>query len=210
MREIIILADGEFPSHPIPLEVLHNASFIVCCDGAAETLIRKGRVPDAIVGDIDSLSVELQKQYSNIIHKDSCQETNDLSKAFNYSLTLEPSSVKILGATGLREDHTIGNISLLANYTATADVPVEMLTNYGRFHSIQSGRHIACHKGEQISLFALDTGLRIFSKGLKYPLDNVIFDSWWKATLNECTGESYTLTFSKGRVIIFTAYMSGK
>lgn len=210
MREIVLLADGEFPSHPIPLEVLHNASFIVCCDGAAETLIRKGRVPDAIVGDIDSLSVELQKQYSNIIHKDSCLETNDLSKAFNYSLTLEPSSVKILGATGLREDHTIGNISLLANYTAKTDVPVEMLTNYGRFHSIQSGRDIKCHKGEQISLFALDTGLRICSKGLKFPLDNVIFDSWWKATLNECTGESYTLTFSQGRVIIFTAYLSGK
>ena len=44
------------------------------------------------------------------------QETNDLTKAVNYVKTLGFREVLILGATGRREDHTLGNISLLAQF----------------------------------------------------------------------------------------------
>ncbi|WP_129640532.1 motility associated factor glycosyltransferase family protein [Phocaeicola dorei] len=53
--ETIILADGDFPSHPLALEWLRQCPYVVCCDGAANTYIRSGRMPEAIVGDGDSL-----------------------------------------------------------------------------------------------------------------------------------------------------------
>ena len=41
------------------------------------------------------------------------QETNDLNKAFRYCLANGWTDIVILGATGKREDHTLGNIGLL-------------------------------------------------------------------------------------------------
>ena len=40
--ETIILADGDFPSHPLALEWLRQCPYVVCCDGAANTYIRSG------------------------------------------------------------------------------------------------------------------------------------------------------------------------
>lgn len=207
LESIVILADGEFPTNQIPLAKLREAGQIICCDGAAQKLIEAGMKPTAIVGDMDSLASNFQDKYSNIIFKNECQESNDLTKAFNYAQTLNPQSITILGATGMREDHSLGNISLLAQYAAQTDIPLEMLTNHGIFKVIFKGGVFACEPGEQISLFSLDCTIKIKSKGLKYPLDKVIFDSWYKATLNECEANFFELTLcAPSPIIIFRAY----
>lgn len=84
--EAVILADGSFPVHPLPLSFLYRCRRIVCCDGAAEALIQWGREPEAIVGDGDSLNLALRERYAALIHRETEQETNDLSKAFRYCL----------------------------------------------------------------------------------------------------------------------------
>ncbi len=206
MKSYIILADGEFPKHPVAVELLRSASGIVCCDGSAAKLIEKGFAPDAIVGDMDSLNSDFQQQYREIIHRDPDQETNDLTKAFEYTLTLSPDKIHILGATGLREDHTLGNISLLASYSEKTRIPLEMYTDYGKFFSIEGDVEISIKKGDQISLFALDPRTRIISEGLKFPLREVIFDSWWKGTLNEASSNLVKLSINEGKVIVFQPY----
>ncbi|OFY42681.1 MAG: thiamine diphosphokinase [Bacteroidetes bacterium GWF2_40_14] len=206
MNNVVILADGEFPEHPSVVKLLESSDAIVCCDGAAENLITFGIVPYAIVGDMDSLSTEMQLKYQALIHADSDQETNDLTKAFHYTLSLNPGKITILGATGAREDHTLGNISLIADYIKMSDAEVEMHTNFGKFIAINKKTTLMLPVGSQISVFAIDTNIRIKSKGLKYKLDSVVFDSWWKGTLNETTEESISLDFESGRVILYIAY----
>jgi len=206
MKNVLILADGEFPAHIIPLRVLEGTGTIICCDGAATKLINYGIIPSAIVGDMDSLDPEMQERYKGLIHRDSDQETNDLTKAFEYSLTLKPDKIIILGATGAREDHTIGNISLMSHYREKANIELEMYTDNGRFIAIKSTAKTSLPVGSKVSIFSLDTDIKIVSEGLRYPLNNVIFDSWWKGTLNETTKESFTLSFSSGRVILYIAY----
>src|SRR5512133_364588 len=184
MDEIVILANGDFPSHPIPLEILRSGRRIVCCDGAAERLISTEIIPAAIIGDMDSLDSNLQDIYSERIIKVNCQETNDLTKAFNHSLTLQPSKIYILGATGYREDHTLGNISLLPLYRKNSSIGIEMVTNTGKFIPICGTHTFHGPAGSIVSVFSLDSDVKIHSSGLLYPIDDVIFDSWWKATLN--------------------------
>ena len=77
----VIVADGTFPQHNIPLEYLKNAKRIVCCDGSTQNLILSGIQPDAIVGDLDSLNDELANRFADRIYLDESQETNDLTKA---------------------------------------------------------------------------------------------------------------------------------
>ncbi len=204
--DIVILADGDFPSHEIPLGILESAGFIISCDGAAGKLIERGIIPDIIAGDMDSLAPELQERYRSIIYHSDCQETNDLTKAFMLALEKRPAKISILGATGLREDHTLGNISLLSDYSKITEIPVTMWTNYGKFFSVNCGGVFNATIGSQISIFALEDGIRMNSRGLKFPLQNVIFDNWWKATLNESVDDNFEIIFEKGRVIIFIGY----
>ena len=204
---IVILADGEFPTHPIPLSLLMSAEYIVCCDGSAEKLINAGFKPNAIVGDMDSLPEILQAEYAAIIHKDGEQEHNDLTKAVLFAVRQNPTSISIVGATGLREDHTIGNISLLSYYSkAITNIPITLYTDTGKFFAIGEGAVIDAPMCSSVSIFSLDTDITIKSKGLRYPLDKVVFDSWWKATLNETTATSFELTFKSGRVVLYIKY----
>ena len=111
--EAVILANGEYPSHPLPLQMLENAEFVVCCDGAANEYILRGHTPDVIIGDGDSLSPEYKELFSPIVHQIADQETNDQTKAVHFLQKKGFRRIAIVGATGKREDHTLGNISLL-------------------------------------------------------------------------------------------------
>ena len=59
---IVILANGDFPSHPVPLKQLSGADKIICCDGAAGALVSAGMEPDFIVGDLDSLDYAIRER----------------------------------------------------------------------------------------------------------------------------------------------------
>jgi len=200
----VILANGTFPTHPVPVARLREAGLIVCCDGAAEKLVANGLKPGIIIGDLDSVSPELRERYRSILVQDSDQETNDLTKAVKWCVTQGIREVVILGATGIREDHTLGNISLLADYSSKIDAV--MLTDTGSFRVYDQSVTIASHPGQQVSLFSIDPSLKVTSTGLKYPLNNLTLHSWWRGTLNEAEGECFTLRFDTGKIIVFMEY----
>ena len=79
--DAVILGNGDYPSHDIPLGILRNARHIVCCDGAGASLIERGIVPEAIIGDGDSLPQDFKREYADIIHIVNEQEHNDQTKA---------------------------------------------------------------------------------------------------------------------------------
>ncbi len=205
-KKAVILADGEFPVHPYPLQLLKEARILICCDGAAKKAIDNNLVPTYIIGDMDSLDEATKEQFSGIIIKSDCQETNDLTKAVKYAISLNCTHISIVGATGAREDHTLGNISLLHEYTSLAPISIKIYTNFGVFTPISKTTTILSEPGKQISIFALDPWVKIKSHGLRYPTDKVVFDSWWKATLNESIQTNVTLEFEKGRVLLFENY----
>ena len=206
MKRIVILANGDFPSSTVTLDLLHDADVIICCDGAAERLSKYGMEPNFVVGDMDSLAEKYKKKYQSLLYSSADQETNDLTKAFILARTLSPGEIHILGATGKREDHTLGNVSLLLDYAKSINCPIDIVTDYGRFMAIYDTATLDVPLGIQISIFAFDATLKIKSAGLKYPTDNVIFDSLWKASLNEACETSVTLTLShRCGVLLFLA-----
>ena len=44
--QAVILANGEYPAHELPLRLLAEPQFVVCCDGAANEYISRGHTPD--------------------------------------------------------------------------------------------------------------------------------------------------------------------
>ncbi len=213
-RRAVILAAGDFPKKPYPLYLLESADLILCCDSAAAAFRRHfgdARRPDAVIGDMDSLSPALRSTYKDLIVPIAEQEDNDLTKALGYLLEHFPDldEITILGATGKREDHTVGNLSLLMEYALTRGIDglstpsIRLVSDYSEAFAILDSCTFFVGEGRSISVFSPDNSLKIHSEGLQWPLDTVVWSNWWKATLNRTTTDAVTLTFSHpGPVLI--------
>ena len=203
MTSIVILCNGAFPTEAYPLYLLDSAEGVVCCDGAIQKWLEynPNANPLAIVGDLDSISAELKERFPSVLVHVSEQDYNDLTKAMRWVLSHHPEveEITILGATGLREDHTIGNLGLLMEYTRLFDLGdrrVTMVSDYGSAFAITDSSDLHLGEGRRISLFSADNSLHITSEGLEWPLDGVVFDAWWKATLNRTSAPIVSLHFN--------------
>lgn len=199
--EAIVLGNGEYPTHPIPLNLLESGKLVVCCDGGANEYIRQGNVPNLIIGDGDSLNDEYKEKFRNLVMVVDDQETNDQTKAVNYLISKGITKIVIVGATGKREDHILGNISLLSEYQK-AGAEIKMLTDYGIFIPCHDNVTMRCMLGLQISIFN-NGAIGLKSTGLKYPIYD--FSSLWQGTLNECSGDEFSIE-AKGNYLIFISY----
>ena len=220
---IIILAKGQFPTKRLPLSLLSVADRVVCCDGAFENYFHWWKKAEcdkarqvAVVGDGDSLDTavldEAREAGLDVIRKVvSEQESNDLSKALHYAVSQVhwklgdgDLCIDILGATGLREDHTIGNISLLAYYaTDFYGIEFRIVTDYGIFHPVLGQRSFDSHRGEQVSIFSLTPDVPVSVSGLRYPIENRCLNWLWEGTLNESLGDSFEV--SGGTLVVYQA-----
>ena len=198
--DAVILANGDYPSASLPVRILEEAPYVVCCDGGANEYIAKGHLPDVIIGDGDSLSEENRMKYASLIRHNPDQETNDQTKAVQFLLAQGKKRIAIVGATGKREDHTIGNISLLMEYMRMG-MDVKSYTDYGVFIPCKGTCTFDCRKGQQVSIFNF-TARGLQSKGLAYPIYD--FTTWWQGTLNRCTGTSFTIE-AEGEYLLFLA-----
>lgn len=204
-KEAIILANGLFPTHAIPLNKLFTAEFIICCDGAADKLIQNQLKPSIIIGDLDSVSKEIKTEYANILVENSDQYSNDLTKAFNWAISAGFSKIIILGATGLCEDHTIGNFYLVSEYSKQAEV--ELLSDHGTLIPVNNTKIIQSLPEQQVSIFTTDRETIVSFKGLRYPLENRKLESPWMGTLNECLGHEFTIETDSPGVLVFLRHL---
>ena len=209
-KSIVILGDGVFPKTEYPRYLLRMADFISCCDGSLVKFLRNSkaifgeeRLPDLVIGDMDTLSQKMQTKYAHIITKEEEQEHNDLTKAVRWAINnlQDIENIYILGATGGRPEHTVGNAGLLMEYTRMFDldsmgITMESISDYGTMFAVTDTVSLDCGEGRQISIFSPDNTLKICSEGLEWPTDDVVFDNWWKATLNRASQDTVKLTFS--------------
>lgn len=209
-KTVVIVCDGQFPKTEYPRYLIQAADFTICCDGAlvkylraSKSIFGEERTPDLVIGDMDTLSPAMQRKYSGIIVKVEEQEHNDQTKAVRWALENIDglARIYIIGATGGRLDHTIGNASLLMEYSRMFDLDsrgifIEAVTDNGSAFAINDTTEFDCGIGRQVSIFSPDNSLRIKSYGLEYPTDKVIFDNWWKATLNNAVQDTVKLEFN--------------
>ena len=75
--QAVILDNGEWCAMETVKEWVSKAAYTVCCDGAAEKAFASGILPNAIVGDGDSLSHVMKSRYADILHLLGEQDYND-------------------------------------------------------------------------------------------------------------------------------------
>ena len=202
-KPLVIVANGKFPKNSIPLEIVSNAKYIIACDGATDKLVKNGYNPNLIIGDLDSISTTSMKKYKDIILEISNQSENDLRKALNYAKENNINELSIVGSTGDREDHLIGNIFSLFNYP---NMKIKIFTDTGTFKLINKSQKIRSFNGQKISIFTLDNTIKITSNNLKYNFNNNTISSLFYGTLNESMNHYFNLDISHGNLLIYKSY----
>lgn len=195
--DAVILANGEFPKRGgAAWSLLAAAKRVVACDGAADAYVKRfGRSPFAVVGDMDSL--KRCPEGSDIVRVPE-QETNDLEKAVAWCRVRGWKRLVVVGASGKREDHFLGNVF------RALDLGVEMVTEFGRFVPVCGKASFRVAKGTPISVFATDPKTRAKSKGLEWPLDGVKFRNLHCATLNRASATRVSVS-SDRNILVYIA-----
>ena len=196
--DAVIIANGAFPTHAVPLNILHHAAHLIACDGAIAPLLLEGLGEAVIIGDGDSVPAEYRDRLIQIDE----QEDNDLTKATRYCMAQGWHKIAYLGCTGKREDHTLGNISLLMRYYREMNVKGTMFTDYGFFTPAYGNHTFNTMKGQQVSIYNFGCH-QLSSEGLRWDCYN--FDQWWQGTLNEALTDTFSI-FADSYYLVYQTY----
>ncbi len=153
--DMVIVANGSYPENEVGQTIIRHARHLIACDGAALSLIDHGIRSEqmTVVGDGDSLSAELKTRL-NFFHMAE-QDDNDLTKATLHCKSLGFKRILYVGATGKREDHTLGNISLMMRYFKEFDLEPVCLSDYGYFIPAQNTCSFETKAGKAVSIFLI-------------------------------------------------------
>ena len=202
MKPYTILANGQFPIHPFPLDILHNSQTIICTDGSANSLIDKGINPNVIIGDMDSLLID-NKTFSGQFIKDSNQENTDLEKAFEWSIKNKISTINVLGASQKREDHSFGNLYLLSKYCDLLNLTY--VTDYFSITCHEGNRIFSSFKNQLVSILPVKHIQHVSTESLKYNLSDEELPISSRGISNKSLSENFTIN-SSGKIWVFRSH----
>ena len=192
-NSVVIVGNGEFPAHQIPLNHLKNSGTIICADGGADQLISYNLTPNAIIGDMDSTKLR-KDDFKGAWISSPNQNRIDLQKTLDWCIANNLNDVTVLGTMGRREDHSLGNLHVLAEFSKKMDI--RFITNYAVIYSFKGKRTFSSLIGQQISIVAIEHVRSISTSGLKYELNNEQFPPACNGISNEAESDLFTIETS--------------
>ena len=171
-RSALIVGNGEPPARALFAACAQEADLILCADGGAHTAWRYGYAPDYIVGDLDSVSRQSKAALAAdrlILVDPEGNVGTDGQKVLNHAVALGVTQAVLLGFTGRRTDHLLGNLSLLKTFANR--LALHMVDDYCDLRLINRRIRFRAAMGQKISLCPLNGAAEgIATAGLKWPL----------------------------------------
>ncbi len=198
-----IIANGSIPSASTVRKIIGSCDMIICADGGANHAAKLRITPDLIIGDLDSISSttkRLFKAVSVILQKE--QYSTDLEKAIRYCISHHFDSADIIGATGGRIDHTVGNLGCFRKFGKR--IQLRMIDEQGELSLIHKNIQFRTRKGALISLIPLNRCSGITTSNLKYPLRNGTLELGVReGTHNVATSATVCVSVKKGTLLLY-------
>lgn len=189
---------GAGPVAPEALaDCLARAGAAAAADGGAGALLAAGRVPDTVIGDLDSLSARDRALLPpHRVHRIAEQDSTDFEKCL---LRIDAPLVLATGFLGGRADHALASLSVLARGVGPPCV-------------VLSAQDAVCHLPARLSL-DLPPGMRVslfpmapvagVSEGLRWPIEGIAFEPAGRVgTSNEALGPMRLAMNGPGMLLI--------
>lgn len=168
MRSLGILGGKDVSANMVSLWV-QSAEFVIAADQGADLIPVHIRVPDVLIGDLDSVS-ETGKESAARIIRDGCQETTDTEKLLKFCERESLGQVTLLGVEGDLLDHVLANLYCIAK----TELDVRLALRTGMMWSVRSAqpRSLAVPVGRRVSLLPVESCSGVNLGGVQWPLSN--------------------------------------
>ncbi len=167
-RGITLAGGGPFGRRDLSL-CLSRAPVPVAADGGADRLLHFGVMPEAVIGDFDSLSAAARARIApERQHLVAEQVTTDFDKALR---SVSAPLVLALGFAGARLDH---GLAAMATLVARAERACILIGPKDLAFAAPARLELELVVGEPLSLFPM-AKVRGRSTGLEWPIDGIDF-----------------------------------
>lgn len=150
-------------------QALAIAPVVMAADGGADQALAHGILPDAVVGDFDSLSDAARRRIDPArLHHVAEQNSTDFAKCL---MRLRAPFVLAVGFSGQRLDHTLAALHVMVRHPRP---PVLLLAAEDVVFLAPPELRLDLPAGARVSLFPMGAA-RGTSTGLRWPIDGIEF-----------------------------------
>lgn len=198
MSRVALFLNGQAPAE---MPDLAQFKKIFCTDGAYRYLKNNNIVPDVVSGDFDSISTdEISKEVEVIVTPN--QNFTDFEKALNIIAQKGFKEVYIYGSSGMEHDHFLGNLTTGLKYKDQLDLM--FFDDFSYYFFANKKTILENYNGRIISLYPFPKTKGIFTRGLKYALNNEDLDLRHRVgTRNKGISDLIEIDYRKGDLLIF-------
>lgn len=207
-----LIVSGGYASDEFVSEIIRRGGFevVMAADSGLDFLYRTGIMPDVIVGDFDSVKSDALDYFREFEHIEMCmlnpeKDDTDTEFAIREAIRRGASKITIVGGTGTRIDHVLGNICLLG-IGLEENVKIVLLDEHNRIRMIDKPLVLKKEEqyGQYISLVPYSdrvTGVTL--TGLKYPLTDYTMGGFNSLGIsNEIVDEEATISLTSGQLLV--------
>lgn len=192
----VTLIGGAPVSRPLMVQALAHAPHLVAADAGADRALRLGQMPQAVIGDLDSISARARDRLAGRLHHIAEQDTTDFDKALR---SIAAPFVLGLGFSGARLDHGLSVLNALARHS---DRRCLILSGQDVAFLAPPELRLMLPVRSRLSLFPLGP-VQGISQGLRWPIQGLRFAPDARVgTSNEVAAPEVHLTFDAPRMLV--------
>ena len=220
MRAIIISGGKIEDAFALEWMKNHPYDLLVAADSGMEFLYRNQMMPDVIAGDFDSVEKDAYEYFAGkevsaeqdkkpeILRLNPVKDDTDTEFVIREAIRRGATAISILGGTGTRMDHVLGNVHLLG-IGVEAGVEIEIVDAHNRIRMVSRELVISreAQFGEYISVLPFGGDAKgVTLEGFRYPLEDVVLKSFSSLGIsNEIVEEQAIVKVADGVLLVIEA-----
>ena len=168
-EEPILLVGGGDVDNDSLRAALSRFRCIVAADSGADSVLKAGGMPDAVIGDMDSISRTTREALDpRVLHEITEQDSTDFDKCLR---SIDAPLVVAMGFLGQRVDHELAAFTVLAR---RSDRPCILIGREDVVALCPPVLNLEMPRGTRVSLWPL-ANVTGRSTGLHWPIDGITF-----------------------------------
>lgn len=198
----VVIANGDAPSPGLFAELMAGDPVLIAADGGARHAIALGRIPEAVVGDLDSVDAAMRaaipaERFKRIARLD----VTDLEKAISFAVQLGMDEIDVVGAGGGRSDHALANLSVLTLERGRARIT--MHDELFAISVVEGEVRVEGPEGTVVSLVAMGECTGVTTRGMRWELDDFTLPFGPRGIHNEIARSPASVSVRSGDLLLF-------
>lgn len=212
--KVAVIANGEWDISWGRQELeLQAFDLIICADGGGNHALASGRIPDVLIGDLDSITpgnLKICQEKGTVIKKYPREkDQTDLELALDYAEAYlirhgqQEDVIDLYAAGGKRLDHLLGNIALMLG-AAEHNRRIRLIDQSSVAWIRREGREkIQGNPGQGLSIIPLSERAVVTSRGLYYLLNRLtLLQNTTRGISNVLTADEAEIEVHEGKVLL--------